>query len=179
MPTMVQVTEPHPLASPSATYSHHGRGGAGNKHSVPASYAQSAYARGPYQPPPTSALQAASKLGHSKFATGRGGAGNVLPASERAIFSFDEELERRRVREETAAPIYHVGRGGAGNVGDSRTSADGASIHSKASSRKPSADVARGCGGISDMRFPRTSGLSGERTSGSGWGRLSGSFHRA
>jgi hypothetical protein len=83
------------------------------------------------------------------------------------------------MREETAAPIYHVGRGGAGNVGDARLAADGASIRSKASSRKPSTDVARGCGGIAEMRFPRSSGLSGERGSGTGWGRLSGSFHRA
>lgn len=36
--------------------------------------------------------------------------------SERAIFSFDEELEQQLRRDARAAPIYHVGRGGAGNV---------------------------------------------------------------
>ena len=50
------------------------------------------------------------------FATGRGGAGNIHPSSERAIFSFDEELERQMSRDRHAAPVYHVGRGGAGNV---------------------------------------------------------------
>lgn len=38
------------------------------------------------------------------------------PASERAIFSFDEELERQMRRESVVAPVYHVGRGGAGNM---------------------------------------------------------------
>jgi hypothetical protein len=49
----------------------------------------------------------------STFTSGRGGAGNVHNSSERAIFSFDEELERDLRR---AAPVYHVGRGGAGNM---------------------------------------------------------------
>lgn len=47
------------------------------------------------------------------FTSGRGGAGNVHRSSERAIFSFDEELERDM---RGAAPVYHVGRGGAGNM---------------------------------------------------------------
>lgn len=37
--------------------------------------------------------------------------------SERAIFSFDEELERMTLVD---APVYHVGRGGAGNAVDER-----------------------------------------------------------
>ena len=47
------------------------------------------------------------------FAAGRGGAGNMYRERERAIFSFDEELEREMRR---GAPVYHVGRGGAGNM---------------------------------------------------------------
>lgn len=47
---------------------------------------------------------------------GRGGAGDVYSSSELAIFSFDEELERQLKREKEAAPIFHVGRGGAGNM---------------------------------------------------------------
>jgi hypothetical protein len=39
-------------------------------------------------------------------------------ASERAIFSFDEELERQATRDSMAnGAVYHVGRGGAGNWG--------------------------------------------------------------
>jgi hypothetical protein len=36
-------------------------------------------------------------------------------ASERPIFSFDEELERQRRMMQNIAPVYHIGRGGAGN----------------------------------------------------------------
>lgn len=50
------------------------------------------------------------------FTSGRGGAGNVHDISERAIFSFDEELERQMRREKEVAPVFHIGRGGAGNV---------------------------------------------------------------
>jgi len=34
------------------------------------------------------------------------------------MFSFDEELERQRKLMEHQAPIYHIGRGGAGNLVD-------------------------------------------------------------
>ena len=49
------------------------------------------------------------------FATGRGGAGNMHFASERAMFRFDEELAQERRRYQAPAPIYHIGRGGAAN----------------------------------------------------------------
>lgn len=65
------------------------------------------------------------------FTTGRGGAGNVHPSSERAIFSFDEELERQLSQERHAAPVYHVGRGGAGNVSSSSSSSSGSSASQK------------------------------------------------
>jgi Protein of unknown function (DUF3602) len=48
-------------------------------------------------------------------------------ASERPIFSFDEELERQTKMQASMAPVYHIGRGGAGNFasgeGPRRTSA--------------------------------------------------------
>ena len=31
------------------------------------------------------------------------------------MFSFDEELEKLNKVQETIAPVYHIGRGGAGN----------------------------------------------------------------
>lgn len=34
------------------------------------------------------------------------------------MFSFDEELERQRKITAHQAPVYHVGRGGAGNLVD-------------------------------------------------------------
>jgi hypothetical protein len=39
-------------------------------------------------------------------------------AQERAMFSFDEELAQQERLREHAAPIYHIGRGGAGNLVD-------------------------------------------------------------
>jgi len=50
------------------------------------------------------------------FYGGRGGLGNTHSASERAMFSFDEELQRDKLRRESIAPMYAVGRGGAGNI---------------------------------------------------------------
>jgi len=50
------------------------------------------------------------------FYGGRGGIGNAHSASERAIFSFDEELQRDKLRRDSIAPMYAVGRGGAGNI---------------------------------------------------------------
>jgi hypothetical protein len=58
------------------------------------------------------------------------------------MFSFDEELTRELQREGRRAPVYHVGRGGAGNVfSDSKSSqrkesmSDGDSERSVASDR--------------------------------------------
>jgi len=50
------------------------------------------------------------------FYGGRGGVGNAHSASERAMFSFDEELQRDKLRRDSIAPMYTVGRGGAGNI---------------------------------------------------------------
>ncbi|KAL9131370.1 MAG: hypothetical protein Q9217_000697 [Psora testacea] len=64
------------------------------------------------------ALHSIHKTNHGQpaFSTGRGGAGNMHAAEEeRAIFHFDEELERER-RRGSVAPVYHVGRGGQGNL---------------------------------------------------------------
>jgi hypothetical protein len=37
---------------------------------------------------------------------------------ERAMFSFDEELQQQERLRSQQAPVYHVGRGGAGNLVD-------------------------------------------------------------
>lgn len=51
----------------------------------------------------------------SVYTSGRGGAGNLHSNSERAIFSFDEELEREMRQTQDLAPVCYIGRGGAGN----------------------------------------------------------------
>lgn len=105
------IVEPHPSVPPTHYFST-GRGGAGNVTKAPSTVTQGSNATGPASRIWVEAPQTQRKT----FIAGRGGAGNVHPASERAIFSFDEELERQLSQERHAAPVYHVGRGGAGNV---------------------------------------------------------------
>jgi len=101
------LVEPHPHTN--SPYVHTARGGAGNivkATSSPKTFTTSAsipHASFEYKQPST-------------FKSGRGGAGNVHHSSERAIFSFDEELERQMRQQAAMAPVYHVGRGGAGNM---------------------------------------------------------------
>jgi hypothetical protein len=99
-----QVTEGSPIHS-AGDYYHTGRGGAGNYRRLTSSTALST---APLPVPPTSSSPV--------FFGGRGGAGNVKPKTERAMFSFDEELERDRLFHEHHAPVYSIGRGGAGNI---------------------------------------------------------------
>jgi hypothetical protein len=105
------ITEPHPSAG---AYIYSGRGGAGNVTRIsPNSLTNGATASGPasrvkLSPPPVTAY----------FASGRGGAGNMRTSKERAMFSFDEELQQQERLRSQQAPVYHVGRGGAGNLVD-------------------------------------------------------------
>ncbi|MCJ1471435.1 hypothetical protein MMC13_000074 [Lambiella insularis] len=105
MPT--NLTAPH--AAPPKKYIHTGIGGAGNYHRY-AAVATASPAAMPSQP----------SAQPRPFAAGRGGAGNKYLASEQAMFSFDEELAQQRRGLDAVAPVYHVGRGGAGNLMDER-----------------------------------------------------------
>ncbi|KAL4733086.1 hypothetical protein BDV11DRAFT_200748 [Aspergillus similis] len=104
-----RVVEPHPSVPHSGRPAlHTARGGAGNVINLKnTKTTDSRTATGP------ASLTRLDSHVPSTFTSGRGGAGNVHRSSERAIFSFDEELEREMRR---AAPVYHVGRGGAGNM---------------------------------------------------------------
>lgn len=59
-----------------------------------------------------------------KFSSGRGGAGNIRLNSQKAPYSFDEELNRQatRAHREMEGAAWHVGRGGAGNYASTQTS---------------------------------------------------------
>ncbi|PLB40101.1 DUF3602 domain-containing protein [Aspergillus candidus] len=103
-----RVVEPHPSVPRAHPAIHTARGGAGNVIDLKdTKTTDSRSASGP-----ASLTRLDSRTPRS-FTSGRGGAGNVHRTSERAMFSFDEELERDLRR---AAPVYHVGRGGAGNM---------------------------------------------------------------
>jgi hypothetical protein len=102
------ITEPHPTVLQN-TYTHAGRGGAGNLF------------RAPLTTPPTGVPTEVAKLakipssGNStRFYSGRGGAGNIHKAAERPTISFDEEYAMAETREKATLHGY-VGRGGAGN----------------------------------------------------------------
>lgn len=107
------ITEPHPSVK-SSGYIYSGRGGAGNVTRVkPTEVTAGQTASGPASrvkltPPPSTAF----------FTSGRGGAGNMHREKERAMFSFDEELQQQERLRAQQAPVYHVGRGGAGNLVD-------------------------------------------------------------
>ncbi|KAK4199334.1 hypothetical protein QBC40DRAFT_82705 [Triangularia verruculosa] len=104
MPALYTITEPHPTVAKNS-YTHSGRGGAGNFFRAPQTTAPSGV--------PTPAATGPPSTG--RFYSGRGGAGNAHASAERPVMSFDEEFTRAEVREKTAT-ISHVGRGGAGNI---------------------------------------------------------------
>jgi len=105
-----RITEPHPSVPTSTIY--YGRGGAGNVTRVnPKEVTDGATASGP-----ASRIKLPSPPSNGYFTSGRGGAGNVHREKERAIFSFDEELAQQERLREHSAPVYHIGRGGAGNL---------------------------------------------------------------
>lgn len=109
------VTEPHPTL-PKNRYAHCGRGGVGNSFRVPAT-STGATAKGP-----ASLFTHGLPQSDSKFSSGRGGAGNIRASSEKAVFSFDEELERQNTRERKfqEGAVWHTGRGGVGNWASSQ-----------------------------------------------------------
>jgi len=136
------ITEPHPSV-PATNYIHAGRGGAGNI----ARLNPKGVTSGPDASGPAARVALQVPTASSYFTAGRGGAGNMHRDKERAIFSFDEELERQRKMMEHQAPIYHVGRGGAGNLVDEmaekrRTSRSSNSSTSSADSVRHSMDAA-------------------------------------
>lgn len=106
------VVEPHPsVPNTRRPALHTSRGGAGNVISLRNTQTtDSQTATGP------ASLTRLNSGSATTYKSGRGGAGNVHSSSERAIFSFDEELEREMRREKDIAPVFHVGRGGAGNL---------------------------------------------------------------
>lgn len=109
------VTEPHPSVVKGG-YIGTGRGGAGNyKH-----YKSSELSAGPSATGPAARVTLPQPETRN-VAAGRGGAGNMFRATppafeaEQRVFQFDEEMVKRR---EAAAPMYHIGRGGAANFVD-------------------------------------------------------------
>ncbi|KAF7508413.1 hypothetical protein GJ744_009266 [Endocarpon pusillum] len=105
--SIYKLVEPHPQAT--TPYIHTARGGAGNVASAK-STTDGSNATGPASRHPS-----LSTPRRTVFTSGRGGAGNLHTQSDRAIFSFDEELEREMRQTQDLAPVCYVGRGGAGN----------------------------------------------------------------
>ncbi|OTB09965.1 hypothetical protein K445DRAFT_323434 [Daldinia sp. EC12] len=126
MPSLT-ITEPHPTV-PKNSYTHSGRGGAGNYFRAPTTTPSSGIATKPTTAPHTT----------SRFYSGRGGAGNAHVAAAKPVLSFDEEFTHKSHIEQK--PVGYVGRGGAGNVygasifSSSRKGSDASSQHSSSSS---------------------------------------------
>jgi hypothetical protein len=111
MSVSYHITEPHPSVPQASTTVYYGRGGAGNRTRI----SHTAITAGPTASGPASRIQLTPPPSNALFTSGRGGAGNVHREKERAMFSFDEELAQQERLREHAAPVYHIGRGGAGN----------------------------------------------------------------
>ena len=110
------ITEPHPSVREAGCYIHSGRGGAGNyRRYNPEDLTDGFTATGPAT---RISLSKTFKRPSPRF-TGRGGRGTLFraPPSEERVFQFDEEMVRVR---EVQAPVYYIGRGGAGNYVDQR-----------------------------------------------------------
>lgn len=108
----LSVTEPHPSVPTRGAYIGGGRGGAGNFRR----YKAEDLTTGPDAVGPASRVSLAKPFKRqSTLLSGRGGAGNMFKPveSEERVFQFDEEMLRRR---ESQAPVYHIGRGGVGNL---------------------------------------------------------------
>ncbi|KAK4503899.1 hypothetical protein PRZ48_004814 [Zasmidium cellare] len=112
MPRNLSITEPHPTVPKSGGYIYGGRGGAGNYKR----YKPEEVTTGPSATGPPSRISLTKPFKRT-VPLGRGGAGNMASSSnEESIFEFDEEMLNKRAVHSHAAPIYHVGRGGAGNL---------------------------------------------------------------
>ncbi|EMC92134.1 hypothetical protein BAUCODRAFT_27483 [Baudoinia panamericana UAMH 10762] len=109
----LSVTEPHPSVVRSSGYIGSGRGGAGNYRL----YSSETLTNGPNATGPAARVSLTKPFKRTVLA-GRGGAGNRVTEHDEQIFQFDEDMLKRR---ESAAPIYHVGRGGAANWVDETT----------------------------------------------------------
>ncbi|KAL1974895.1 hypothetical protein VTN31DRAFT_5099 [Thermomyces dupontii] len=165
------LVEPHPSVPKHRPAIYTGRGGAGNVVSLQnTNVTHPQTATGPASAAPPDHLRKAMP---TTFPTGRGGAGNMHhhhhhhDCSERAIFSFDEELELEMRRERDVAPVFHVGRGGAGNVVFHAPAAvdDGAPA---GCSRKLTSESSSSAGSSSSETFANKARQSIERT----WNRL-------
>jgi len=139
------VTEPHPSYNKDqTTYIHAGRGGAGNY----ARYKTKDLTSGPTATGPASATKLPPPPTTSLFTTGRGGAGNTFrlrPESPRRIFSFDEELARDQALMSNAAkaPVYRIGRGGAGNMVNEAAALPGVERRNSTWSNAAASDLSR------------------------------------
>lgn len=102
-----QITEPHPTALTNH-YVHTGRGGAGNTIRV-------APRTSPTAGSSTASSNAPSIRTSTKASTGRGGAGNFHPHASLSRFSLSDEMDAQAARE-SGHEVWHVGRGGAGNL---------------------------------------------------------------
>jgi len=135
MTASYKITEPHPSV-PRSAYMTAGRGGAGNiTHVNPQALTAGQTASGPASIRPIKPHSP-----DSYFTAGRGGAGNLHRERERAIFSFDEELERQRKMMEHQAPIFY-GRGGQGNLVHEERRGSAGSDSSAASAKSGGSEV--------------------------------------
>ncbi|KAK8071209.1 hypothetical protein PG997_011412 [Apiospora hydei] len=127
------VNEPHPTVEKDS-YTHSGRGGAGNFFRAPETTPSTGISTEPITTAPRPSM--------GRFYSGRGGAGNAHASAQRPVMSFEESYKLQSLIEEKATG--YVGRGGAGNAvvkgvpasssGGQRKGSDASSVASSRSS---------------------------------------------
>jgi hypothetical protein len=136
------ITEPHPTVEKNS-YTHAGRGGAGNTFRAGATTASTGV--------PTVAPVPQASSG--RFYSGRGGAGNVHKAAERQSLSVGDEYAQRV----KASSSGHVGRGGAGNISQAKKNRKESDASTSSGSRRDSSSTA---GSVRAGFWGRLSGIS-------------------
>ncbi|ROW10008.1 hypothetical protein VPNG_06566 [Cytospora leucostoma] len=133
------ITEPHPTVRTN-TYTHAGRGGAGNFFRAPPTTSPSGV---PTPITPVTSNSTVASTSSTRFYSGRGGAGNAHSDLERPTISFEDEFSRADIREQMDYGHY-VGRGGAGNFASARNPRKEKSKSAAASLRSSNASTMSG-----------------------------------
>ncbi|KAK8099520.1 uncharacterized protein PG998_012761 [Apiospora kogelbergensis] len=125
------VNEPHPTVAKDS-FTHSGRGGAGNFFRAPETTPATGIATAPITTAPRPS-------GPGRFYSGRGGAGNAHASAQRPVMCLEESYQLQSHIE--AKAVGYVGRGGAGNAfvkgaaaGQQRKGSDASSVASSRSS---------------------------------------------
>ncbi|WPH03717.1 Hypothetical protein R9X50_00660000 [Acrodontium crateriforme] len=141
-----------PRASSTNRTTSHGRGGAGNRHSIPAGETQPADLTTP-------TIKAAT------YTTGRGGQGNMATNTSSTTSRLAQDVEAPAAHTKEVQGTYHWGRGGQGNMTTiGRSGADAARAMSKEGKKERTASFNNNNNNNNDNNKNHNNNNKGERS---------------